>query len=123
MADPVSDEQLRVPVAKGAGSTSTARRQVTTDEERERFAVAGERGGMCAACGKTLGADEPVYIALVLVQRKPLSAAGTWWSDRLVKRDAPLGRECVSPTLLAQLEERATDPFAACRRPEYYRGG
>jgi len=52
------------------------RLRIETDEARERFATASVHGGQCAVCGRTLGADEPVYIAQVLVQRKPLPAAG-----------------------------------------------
>jgi hypothetical protein len=97
-----------------------ARWRLTTDEARERFAAAGDRGGLCAVCGRTLGAEEPVYIAQVLVQRKPLPAAGTGWSTHPVLRDAPLGRECVAPALLARLERQEPDPCVRCGRPVYY---
>jgi hypothetical protein len=96
------------------------RLRIETDQARERFAAANYRGELCAACGRSLGAEEPVYIARVLVQRKPLAAGGPMWSELLVLRDAPLGRECVSPTLLARMEERAPDPCVGCGRPVYY---
>ena len=44
---------------------------------------------------------EPVYIVRVLVERKRLAAAVTGRSKPPANRDAPLGRKCVSPTLLA----------------------
>src|SRR4051794_10387209 len=99
---------------------SPPRWDVTTDEARERFASASDRGGQCAVCGKMLAADEPVYIMRVRIQRKPLSAPGTRWDERSVPRDAPLGRECVAPVLLAHLEGQEPDPCVGCGRLVYY---
>ena len=94
--------------------------RLTTDAERERFSIAHERGGLCAACGRVLGGDEPVYIEPVMIERKPLTAPGAWWSERPVRRDAPLGAECASPGFLARTEGRTPEWCANCERPVYY---
>jgi hypothetical protein len=94
--------------------------RVTTTEERERFNRAREDGGLCAACGKTLGDDEPVYIDQVLLDRNAFAASGARWGQALVPRDAPLGAECVSPKLLARLDGRESERCEGCGRPVYY---
>jgi hypothetical protein len=99
---------------------STIRRRLTTDEERERFAVARDRGGLCVACGRTLVDGEPVYIEQVLVDRKPLTAPGARWIAKTTSRDVPLGVECASPELLARTEGWTPEPCIGCGRLVYY---
>ena len=94
-------------------------RRLTTDAERERFAVAKYRGGLCAACGRALADDEPVYIGRVALERK-LLARGMRWARRPAYRDAPLGRECASPAFVARTAGREPDPCEHCGRPVYY---
>ena len=95
-------------------------RRLTTDEQRERFYAAKDRGGLCAACGRPLGADEPVYIERVVVDRKLLAAPGARWSHRSAYRDAPLGEECASPEFLARTQGQTPEPCEHCGRPVYY---
>jgi hypothetical protein len=94
--------------------------RITTDEERERFNAAKSRGGLCTVCGRALADGEPVYIEQVAVDRKPLTAPGTRWSQRTVYRDAPLGAECASPKFLAETQRRPPEECASCGRPVYY---
>ena len=95
-------------------------RRVATAEERERFNAAREHGGLCAACGRSLAPDEPVYIDQVVVDRNALAPPGARWGVRLVPRDAPLGVECVPAELLVRLEGRTPERCAGCGRPVYY---
>ncbi len=94
--------------------------QITTVEELERFNAAKDEGGLCAACGRALDAGETVYIAQVLLDRNALAPPGARWGVMLVPRDAPLGVECVSPTLLARLEGRVPERCETCERPVHY---
>lgn len=43
--------------------TDDAQRPLT-EEERARIQEARRSGGLCARCGRTLGADEPVWLEL-----------------------------------------------------------
>ena len=95
-------------------------RRLTTDAERERFAVARQRGGLCAACGRVLADDEPVYIGQIVLERKPLATPGAWRPQRSAYRDAPLGRECASPAFVARTAGREPEPCEHCGRPVYY---
>jgi hypothetical protein len=94
--------------------------RITTAEELARFNAAREGGGCCAACGRILSGDEPVYIEQMLLDRNAFASSGARWSQVLVRRDAPLGSECVSPALLIRLEGRAPEQCEACGRPVYY---
>jgi hypothetical protein len=94
--------------------------EITTAEELERFNAARDEGSLCAACGRTLGDGETVYIAQVLLDRNALAPPGARWGVGLVPRDAPLGVECVSPTLLARLGGRVTERCETCERPVQY---
>lgn len=94
--------------------------RITTEAERERFNAARDVGGLCAACGRTLGDDEPVYIDQMLLDRNAFAASGVRWGQALVRRDAPLGAECASPELLAHLERRTPERCAGCGRAMYY---
>jgi hypothetical protein len=95
-------------------------RRVRTPEERDRFNAARSRGGLCAACGRALGDDEPVYIERMLLDRAGFSAPGMQWSRKTVPRDAPLGAECAAPAFVARTEGRTPERCAFCGRPVYY---
>ena len=82
-------------------------RRLTTEEQRERLHLARRRGGMCAACGRALGADETVYIER--------------FSDRGSRTEAPAGIECASPELLKQTKGQQPERCAECGRGVYYR--
>jgi hypothetical protein len=93
-------------------------RRLTTDERRERFAVAHERGGLCAACGRSLDEGEPVYVGpLVIDIARPVGERVGGYRATMV---APVGVECASPALLAQAEGREPGQCAGCSRPVYY---
>jgi hypothetical protein len=89
-------------------------------EELRRFNAARDQGGLCAACGRALGADEPVYIDQMLLDRNAFAASGARWGVRLAPRDAPLGVECVSPELLVRLEGREAERCVGCGRAMHY---
>jgi len=95
-------------------------RRLTTDEQRRWLYASRQRGGLCAACGRALADDEPVYIEPVAVDRKPLAAPGAWWQQATALREAPLGRECASPGFLAVARERPPERCDGCGRPMYY---
>jgi hypothetical protein len=95
-------------------------RRVSTLEERDRFNAARSRGGLCAACGRTLGEDETVYIEQMLLDRTGFGPPGVQWSQTIAYRDAPLGAECASPGLVARMREREPEQCGGCGRPMYY---
>jgi hypothetical protein len=82
-------------------------RRLTTEEQREQIHGARRRGGVCAACGRALSADEPVYIERFAVR-------GSWMT-------APVGVECASPELLQQVAGQEPEHCAGCGRGVYYR--
>ena len=95
-------------------------RHLTTDEGRERFARAQTYGRLCAACGRSLGDGETVYVQQIMVDLKSFAMAGVQWSRKTIYRDAPLGAECASPTFLARTEGREPEHCAGCGRPMHY---
>jgi hypothetical protein len=99
----VSNEQLRL----------------TTEEERERLHAARRQGGLCAACGRELGAGETVYrerIAIVIDR-----SVGVGMSHYSTVAQAPVGVECASPELLRHVEGTEPERCAGCGRGVYYR--
>ena len=87
-------------------------RRVTTDEQRAWCYGARDRGGLCAACGRTLAPGEPVY-----VERFVVGQAGSL----LVGMQASVGRECASAVFLEEMEGQETARCAGCGRPVYHR--
>ena len=85
-----------------------APRGVTTDEQRAWLSAARRCGGRCAACGRPLAADEPVYVERFML-------------TRMVPVEAPIGAECASSGLLAETGGRDPERCAGCCRPIYYR--
>jgi hypothetical protein len=53
-------------------------RRLVTHEQWERLHVARKRGGLCAACGKTLADGETVYVEQLVIDipRPPASTSG-----------------------------------------------
>jgi hypothetical protein len=102
------------------GGMSDDPRHLTTDEQRERFAAAKERGGLCAGCGRILGEREPVYIEQVAIERKALAAGGAGWGKATTYRDAPLCEGCTSATFLSRARGRPPEACVGCGRPVYY---
>jgi hypothetical protein len=89
-----------------------------TSEARERVNMAKAQGGLCAGCGRELGADEPVYVARVWIGMKlfgnPTSLAARIFAD------APFGVECISPGFRAEAEGVEPERCAWCGRGVYY---
>jgi hypothetical protein len=93
-------------------------RRLTTDEQRERLHSARRAGGLCAACGRTLGDGESVYVEQFMLDRRwtPESYVGSHGSYAL----APVGAECASPELLHRTEGVEPERCAGCWRGVYY---
>lgn len=86
---------------------SESRLRIETEEERERLHAARYQAGICAACGRWLGADATVYMERFAVVRSYLSA--------------PVGEECASPELLAWTAGAAPERCVGCGRGIHYR--
>jgi hypothetical protein len=97
--------------------------RIETDEQREWLRAAQYRGGLCAACGRVLRDDEPVYVGRVAIVRKQLAASGARWFQRAAYRDARLGEECASPEFLARTRGHEPEMCEGCGRPVYYEVG
>ena len=69
---------------------------------------------MCAACGRVLAADEPVWRER-LASRRGWSA---YFSE--THRWAFVGRECAAPETLEESEGREPDACAGCGRGMHY---
>jgi hypothetical protein len=93
--------------------------RVTTEEGRDRLHTARRSGGLCSACGRTLGAAEPIYWErfVVDIDRFAEAAAGRYRSTP----EAPVGVECLSLDFRSQIAGREPEPCAGCGRPVYYR--
>ena len=82
-------------------------RQLLTEDERERFHLARNRGGQCAACGRLLDDREPVYI--------------DQFRDHSRVVIGPVGAECASEAFLDAMRGREPEQCAGCGRGVYYR--
>ena len=89
------------------------RRRVLTEEQAERLYRARRHGGLCAACGRDLAADETVYI-------ERFEDARGRRTSQLV---GPVGVECSSDALRRAAPRRDPEWCAACGRPMYDRVG
>jgi hypothetical protein len=94
-------------------------RRLTTDEQRERLQRAKTSRGLCAACGRALGDDEPVYIERVVVGTKRFAGSRARYHTTYVQ--APVGIECASPEFLSELGGREPERCAGCGRGVFYR--
>ena len=98
---------------------SEERRRIVTQEQSERLHAARKTGGMCAACGRTLGVGETVYQEQFLIGAKRLHGR-----DVLVYASiaaGPVGSECASAEFLEQTVETEPERCAWCGRGVYYR--
>jgi hypothetical protein len=103
------DERTRA--ARRARASDEPRR-LTTEERRERFHTARNRGGRCAACSRVLGADETVYIEQFVIG--PVGGRGG-------TAYGPVGVECTSPDFLYETQGQEPERCAGCGRGVYYR--
>ena len=88
--------------------TDDARRPLT-EEERARLHAVRAQGGICALCGRTLAADEPVWVVRV----DAYGDGRAYWR-------APVGRECAPPGLLSETEGLVPERCAGCGLAMYY---
>ena len=93
--------------------------RLVTDEQRERAHVARRRGGLCAWCGRTLGAGEPVHWEHFIVDIHQSVEGRT--SHYVTTLEAPVGRECASPAFLREVASHEPGRCAECGRGVYYR--
>ena len=96
---------------------STTELRLTTREQRERLYEAQQHGGLCVACGRTLDTGDAVYIVSVPMDMKD---SGGRLRRRTVRRDTPLGTECVAPALLAWMDTLTEELCEGCGRPVRY---
>jgi len=90
---------------------------VPNHEEREAAIFeAKKEGGICAACGRVLAADEPVW-------RERLASRAAWSSYfGLAHRWALVGRECATPEILEANEGQEPVACLGCGRGIHYAG-
>jgi hypothetical protein len=81
-------------------------RHLATEEQRERFYAARQRGGLCAACGRTLAVGEPAFLEWFIL-------------DRTTYEAGPVGVECASPEALEEAESQEPAQCGGCGRPMY----
>ena len=79
---------------------------IETEEQRERRHAARRQGGMCAACGRALGAGDAVYIERFRI-------VGTFGY-------APVGQECATSELLMRTAGVELERCVGCGRGVYY---
>ena len=89
-------------------------RPMTHDERDAAICAAKKEGGMCAACGRALSADEPVW------RRRMASRLGWGSHFRPTSRRALVGRECAAPETLEASEGREPAACAGCGRGMHY---
>ncbi len=90
------------------------RRVVSNDEREAAIFEAKREGGICAACGRALSDDEPVW-------RQRLASRAGWGPHfRPAHRWALVGRECATPEILEA--DAGQDPVAClgCGRAMHY---
>ena len=79
---------------------------LTTDEQREQLYAARQRGGVCAACGRTLTDGEPIYWEWFIL-------------DRTAYEAGPVGAECASPEVLQEADDQEAVHCTGCGRRIY----
>ena len=92
-------------------------RRVPNHEEREAAIFeAKKEGGICAACGRVLAADEPVW-------RERLASRRGWSVYfRPAYRRAFVGRECATPETVEANEGQEPVACLGCGRGIHYAG-
>ena len=90
-------------------------RRRPTEEEPDAIIIEAQReGGICAACGRVLAADEPVW-------RERLASRRGWSAYfRPASRRALVGRECAAPDALEESEGREPVACEGCGRGMHY---
>jgi len=88
-----------------------------THEERDAIIIeAKKEGGICAACGRVLSGDDPVW-------RERLASRRGWSAYfRPAYRRALVGRECATPEILEANEGQEPVACLGCGRGIHYAG-
>ena len=89
-------------------------RPMTHDERDAAIFEAKKEGGICAACGRVLSTDEPVWQRRLDVRRD----WGSYFSE--THRWAFVGRECAAPDALEESEGREPVACEGCGRGMHY---
>ena len=90
-------------------------RGVPAAEEPEAVIMKAQKeGGICAACGRVLSTDEPVWQRRLDVRRD----WGSYFSE--THRWAFVGRECAAPDALEESEGREPVACEGCGRGMHY---
>ena len=92
-------------------------RRLTTQEAVDRLHQARRRGGECAACGKALGPEEPVYREPVTVD---IDRSALGLGRYTAAFEASIGAECASPEFVEEARERPPERCVGCGRPMHY---
>ena len=93
---------------------SDERRRRTEEEREAAIFEAKKEGGICAACGRVLAADEPVW-------RERLASRRGWSAYfRPASRRALVGRECAAPETVEESEGREPVACRGCGRGLHY---
>ncbi len=92
-------------------------RRRPTEEEPDAIIIEAQReGGICAACGRVLAADEPVW-------RERMASRAAWSSYfGTARRWALVGRECATPEILEANEGQEPVACLGCGRGIHYAG-
>jgi len=93
---------------------SDERRRPTEEERDATIFAAKKEGGICAACGRVLSTDEPVWQRRLDVRRD----WGSYFSE--THRWAFVGRECAAPDALEESEGREPVACEGCGRGMHY---
>ena len=93
---------------------SDERRRPTEEERDATIFAAKKEGGICAACGRVLSADEPVWQRRLEVRRD----WGSYFSE--THRWAFVGRECAAPDALEESDGREPIACEGCGRGMHY---
>jgi hypothetical protein len=89
-------------------------RQMKTHEQRALLGLAKRRGGLCGACGRTLGPEDAVWferfwVGMRLFRDPTCKDAQVFW-------EAPVGIECASPAFVARMEGAEPEVCGGCGR-------
>ena len=90
-------------------------RRVPNHEEPDAVIMKAQKeGGICAACGRELSADEPVW------RRRMASRLGWGSHFRPASRWAFVGRECAAPEVVRESEGGEPAACGGCGRGMHY---
>jgi hypothetical protein len=98
----------------------TEPRWLITDGARERLHRARRTGELCAACGKPLGAGDPVFLERFQYRMTRLDGSIVFGSRG--RAQGPVCTGCASPEILGRSLSEQPERCDGCGRPVYYPG-